>query len=201
MRWFGSNADKVELSEIAQVPGVKGVVGMIMDIPAGEVWPKERIKALKEEIEAAGLSLKVIESVNIHDDIKIGLPTRDKYIENYKETIRNLAEFGIEVICYNFMPVFDWLKSDLDYRLADNSQTMAFVAEDIPENPQEIIDRVQAADGGFSLPGWEPERLSEVKDLFEAYKNVDEHKLRENFAYFLKAIIPKIGRASCRERV
>ena len=90
---------------------VLGVVGMIMDIPAGEIWPKERIKALKEEIEAAGLTLKVIESVNIHDDIKIGLPTRDKYIENYKETIRNLAEFGIEVICYNFMPVFAWLKS------------------------------------------------------------------------------------------
>lgn len=190
MRWFGSNADKIKLSEIAQVPGVKGVVGMIMDIPAGEIWPKERIKALKEEIEAAGLSLKVIESVNIHDDIKIGLPTRDKYIENYKETIRNLAEFGIEVICYNFMPVFDWIKSDLDYRLADNSQTMAFVARDIPASPQEIIDRVQAADGGFSLPGWEPERLSEVRGLFEAYKNVDEHKLRENFAYFLKAIIP-----------
>ncbi|HCK0663181.1 TPA: mannonate dehydratase, partial [Enterococcus faecium] len=78
-------------------------------------WPRERIKALKDEVEANGLTLKVIESVNVHDDIKIGLPTRDQYIENYKQTIRNLAEFGIEVICYNFMPVFDWVKSDLDY--------------------------------------------------------------------------------------
>lgn len=190
MRWFGPDADKVKLADIVQIPGVKGIVGMIMDIPAGEIWPKERIKALKDEVEAVGLTLKVIESVNIHDDIKIGLPTRDKYIENYKTTIRNLAEFGIEVICYNFMPVFDWLKSDLDYRLADNSQTMAFVAKDIPEDPQVIIDHVQAADGGFSLPGWEPERLGEVKRLFEAYKDVDEAKLRENFAYFLKAIIP-----------
>lgn len=189
-RWFGADADKVKLGDIAQIPGVKGVVGMIMDIPAGEIWSKERIKALKDEIEAAGLTLKVIESVNIHDDIKIGLPTRDKYIENYKTTIRNLATFGIEVICYNFMPVFDWLKSDLDYRLKDGSQTMAFIAKDIPEEPQEIIDRVQGADGGFSLPGWEPERLSEVKRLFDAYKDVDEAKLRENFAYFLKAIIP-----------
>ncbi len=190
LRWFGPGADKIKVQDIAQIPGIKGVVGMIMDIPAGEVWPKECIKALKEEIEAAGLTLKVIESVNIHDDIKIGLPSRDKYIENYKTTIRNLAEFGIEVICYNFMPIFDWLKSDLEYILADGSKTMAFIAQDIPEDPQVIIDRVQAADNGFSLPGWEPERLSEVKRLFEAYKEVNEDKLRENFAYFLKAIIP-----------
>lgn len=192
MRWFGPNADKIKLTDIAQVPGIKGVAGMLMDIPAGEIWPKERIKALKEEVEAAGLTLKVIESVNIHDDIKIGLPTRDKYIENYKTTIRNLAEFGIEVICYNFMPIFDWLKSDLDYRLADGSQTMAFIAKDIPEEPQEIIDRVQKADNGFSLPGWEPERLAEVKELFEAYKDVDESRLRENFAYFIKGIMPAL---------
>ncbi len=123
-RWYGANEEKIKLSEIRQIPGMKGIVGTLMDIPAGEVWPKDRIKALKEEIEANGMTLKVIESVNIHDDIKIGLPTRDQYIENYKQTIRNLAEFGIEVICYNFMPVFDWVKSDLDYKLADGSSTL-----------------------------------------------------------------------------
>ena len=96
-----------------------------MDIPVGEVWPRERIKELKEEIESRGLTLKVIESVNVHDAIKIGLPSREQYIENYKQTIRNLAEYGIEVICYNFMPVFDWVKSDLDYRLEDGSSTLA----------------------------------------------------------------------------
>jgi len=189
-RWFGSDIDKVKLKDIAQIPGVKGVVGILMDIPVGDVWPKERIQALKEEVEAANLTLKVIESVNIHEDIKRGLPTRDKYIENYKTTIRHLAEYGIEVICYNFMPVFDWLKSDLDYKLKDGSSTMAFVSNDVPENPQEIIDRVQAADGGFTLPGWEPERLTEVVSLLDSYKEVTDEELRENLAYFLKAIIP-----------
>lgn len=189
-RWYGANEEKIKLEEIRQIPAMKGIVGTLMDIPVGEVWPKERIKALKEEIEAAGLTLKVIESVNVHDDIKIGLPTRDQYIENYKETIRNLAEFGIEVICYNFMPVFDWIKSDLDYKLEDGSSTLAFIKADIPEDPEVVIKEVENSSGDFELPGWEPERLAQVKSLFEAYKDVDEAKLRENFEYFLKAIIP-----------
>ncbi|MBM9833138.1 mannonate dehydratase, partial [Enterococcus faecalis] len=132
---------------------------------------------------AAGLSLKVIESVNIHDDIKIGLPSRDLYIENYKETIRNLAAYGIEVICYNFMPIFDWIKTDLDYRLADGSSTMAFEKAGIDKDPEEIVKEVEESSSGYTLPGWEPERLAHVKELFAAYKDVDDDKLRENFAY------------------
>lgn len=87
------------------------------DVPVGEVWPKEKIKTLKDEVESAGLTLEVIESVNIHDDIKIGLPSRDQYIENYKQTIRNLSEIGVKVICYNFMPIFDWLKTDFAFSI------------------------------------------------------------------------------------
>lgn len=189
-RWYGSNFDKVKLGEIKQIPGVQGVVGTLFDIPAGEIWPKNRIRALKEEVEAAGLSLKVIESVNIHDDIKIGLPERDRYIENYKTTIRNLAAYGIEVICYNFMPVFDWIKTDLAYVLPDGSITMAFKMAGIERDPEEIIKEVEESSGEYTLPGWEPERLSHVKALLDAYKNVDEAKLRENLAYFLKAIMP-----------
>lgn len=189
-RWYGSNDDKVKLKEIRQIPGVTGVVGTLFDIPAGEVWPKERIKALKEEVEAAGLTLKVIESVNIHDDIKIGLPSREQYIENYKTTIRNLAEYGIEVICYNFMPIFDWIKTDLEYVLPDGSTTMSFEKAGIDRDPEEIVKDVEQSSGGYSLPGWEPERLADVKKLFEAYKDVDDAKLRENLVYFLEAIIP-----------
>ncbi|WP_270346182.1 mannonate dehydratase [Enterococcus thailandicus] len=189
-RWYGSQEEKITLEEIRQIPAMKRIVGTLMDIPVGEVWPKERIKSLKEEIEAAGLTLKVIESVNVHDDIKIGLPSRDRYIANYQQTIRNLAAFGIEVICYNFMPVFDWVKSDLDYRLSDGSSTLAYIAADIPEDPEEIIKKVENSSNDFELPGWEPERLAQVKELLQAYKEVDEAKLRENFAYFLKAIIP-----------
>lgn len=189
-RWYGKEYDKIKLTDIRQIPGMKGIVGTLFDLPAGAVWPKERIKALVEEVEAAGLSLKVIESVNIHDDIKIGLPSRDLYIENYKETIRNLAAYGIEVICYNFMPIFDWIKTDLDYRLADGSSTMAFEKAGIDKDPEEIVKEVEESSSGYTLPGWEPERLAHVKELFAAYKDVDDDKLRENFAYFLKAIIP-----------
>lgn len=189
-RWYGKNEDKVTLEQIRQIPGMKGIVGTLFDIPAGEVWPKDRIKALKDEVEASGLTLKVIESVNIHDDIKIGLPSRDQYIENYKTTIRNLAEYGIEVICYNFMPIFDWIKTDLDYILPDGSSTMAFEEAGIQKDPEQIIKEVQESSGGYTLPGWEPKRLAHVKHLFEAYKDVDDKKLRENLAYFLKAIIP-----------
>lgn len=189
-RWYGKNHDDIKLEYIRQIPGMSGIVGTLMDVPVGEIWPKEEIKALKEEVEANGLTLKVIESVNVHDDIKIGLPSRDRYIENYKQTIRNLAEYGIEVICYNFMPVFDWTKSDLDYKLPDGSSTLAFIAEDIPEDPEEIIREMEAQTNDFILPGWEPERLAHVRELFAAYKDVDEEKLRENLVYFLKEIIP-----------
>ena len=106
-RWYGEGSDPIPLDYIHQISGVSGIVGCLMDVPAGEVWPKEKIAALVGQAAEHGLGCEVIESVNIHDDIKAGLPSRDRYIENYKETIRNLSEFGIKVICYNFMPVFD----------------------------------------------------------------------------------------------
>lgn len=189
-RWYGADQEKITLDQIRQIPGVKGVVGCLMDIPVGEVWPEERIDELVRQVEDHGLTLKVIESVNIHDDIKVGLSSRDKYIENYKQTIRNLAKFGIKVICYNFMPVFDWIKSDLDYELVDGSKTLCFEKKDIPDDPQELLDTYAKGTNGFTLPGWEPERLAQVKHLFEIYKDVDEDKLRENLVYFLKAIMP-----------
>ncbi len=189
-RWFGSQDDPITLEQIKQIPGVKQVVGALYDVPVGEVWPKEKIAALKKEVNDAGLEIDVIESVNIHDDIKIGLPTRDKYIENYKQSIRNLAEYGIKVICYNFMPIFDWLRTDLHYQLADNSNALAFEAGKLTDDPQEMIDRVKNTSQGYVLPGWEPERLAEIQRLFEAYKGVDAAKLTENLKYFLDAIIP-----------
>ncbi|WP_334352663.1 mannonate dehydratase [Companilactobacillus sp. HBUAS56257] len=189
-RWYGKENDKISLKDIKQIPGVRGVVGTLFDVPVGEVWEKKDIAKLKKEVEDAGLTLKVIESVNIHDDIKIGLPTRDKYIENYKTTIRNLAQYGVKVICYNFMPIFDWIKTDLNYVLSDKSITMAFEKAGVDKSPEEIIKEVEASSNGYTLPGWEPERLAHVKKLFKEYANVDNKKLRENLAYFLKEIIP-----------
>lgn len=189
LRWFGSDQDHVKLEQIRQIPGVQGVVGALYDVPVGEVWPKEKIKTLKDEVESAGLTLEVIESVNIHDDIKIGLPSRDQYIENYKQIIRNLSEIGVKVICYNFMPIFDWLKTDLHFQLPDGSYTMKYEEAGIEKTPQEMVNEVLNKSNGVVLPGWEPERLAHVMELFEAYKDVNEEKLRENFKYFMSAII------------
>ncbi|MGL6207636.1 MAG: mannonate dehydratase [Lactobacillus panisapium] len=189
-RWYGDNNDSITLSDIRQIPGVSQVVGTLFDIPAGEVWPKDQIKHLKDEVEAAGLKLEVIESVNIHDDIKIGLPTRDQYIENYIETIRNLAEYGVKVICYNFMPVFDWVRTDLHYLLPDGSTAMAFERKYLTDDPQSIADAMQKNSNGYVQAGWEPERMAEIKRLMKAYKDVDTEKLTANLKYFLDAIIP-----------
>ena len=114
-RWFPGGDDSVTLDQIRQIPGVSGIATMLSDIPAGEVWPLERLKDLKKKINSAGLEMEVIESVNIHEDIKKGLPTRDRYIENYIHTLQNLSEIGVKCLCYNFMPVMDWVRSNLAF--------------------------------------------------------------------------------------
>lgn len=190
-RWFGADDDPISLSHIRQIPGVSDVVGALHDVPTGEVWPTEGIDALKREVEEAGLNLHVIESVNIHDDIKIGLPTRDQYIDNYRETIRRLAAAGITVICYNFMPVFDWLRTELWYELPDGSQTMQYdrsASESM--SPEALLDQYTAESSDLTLPGWEPERLSDLRNLFAKYEGIDADTLRENLKYFLEAIMP-----------
>lgn len=190
MRWYGKQDDPVKIDYIRQVPGMTGIVGSLFDVPVGEVWPEDKILALKTDVEQAGLTLEVIESVNIHEDIKLGLPSRDRYIENYKETIRRLAKIGIKVICYNFMPVFDWMKTEMAYPLADGSTTMAFFLEGVQKTPQEVADDVMSQNEGLALPGWEPERLVDITKLIAQYQDVTEADLRNNLTYFLQQIIP-----------
>ncbi len=186
MRWFGPEEDKISLEHIRRVPGVEGVVGALYDVAVGEVWPVDKIERLVGQAHAAGLKMEVIESVNIHDDIKIGLPTRERYIANYQQTIRNLARFGVKVICYNFMPVFDWMKTDMNYVLPDGSLTMAFEKKDIDKRLEDVVKEVLENSNGFALPGWEPERLAEVQTLFAKYSAVDDQKLRENWFIFCR---------------
>ena len=191
LRWFGDKFDSVKLWQIRQIPGVKGVITTLYDIPAGELWPIERIQALKKEVEDAGLTIAGIESVNIHDDIKIGKPSRDKYIENYIKTLENLAACGIKLVCYNFMPVFDWTRTDLAKMRPDGATVLAYDQKVVDSiDPQTFFDQTNSSSNGFVMPGWEPERLSKVKELFEAYKDVDEDTLFNNLVYFLKAIQP-----------
>ena len=182
-RWYGK-ADPIPLEYIRQIPGMKGIVTAIYDVPVGEVWPMEKIMELKKTVEDAGLKISVIESVPVHEDIKLGKPTRDRYIENYKTTIRNLGEAGIPVVCYNFMPVFDWTRSQLDYRLPDGSTALIY--------EEEVIQKMDPVSGELSLPGWDSSYTKEeMQDLINEYKeNVDEEKLWENLEYFIKEIIP-----------
>ena len=177
LRWYGSKLDNITLKQIRQIPGVTGVISGLYDIPAGEVWPLDQIRALKEEIEKEGLALEGIESVNVHEDIKLGTPEAEKYIENYKQTLRNLAEAGIKLVCYNFMPVFDWLRTDLAKVLPDGSNTMSYDEDIIRKiNPASMFDEMTSQSNGFVLSGWEPERIMEIQRLLELYSDVDEEK-------------------------
>ena len=191
LRWFGKNFDSVTLEQIRQIPGVTGVVTTLYDTMPGEIWEVERIRAMKKEVEDAGLRIAGIESVNIHDSIKVGSPDRDKYIANYITTLERLGQEGIDVVCYNFMPVFDWTRSDLAKVRPDGSTVLSYDQEMIDKiNPENLLSTMDSKSNGFVLPGWELERMDKIKELFEMYKEVDDEKLFDNLKYFLKAIIP-----------
>lgn len=190
-RWFGKEKDTVSLEQIKQIPGVTGVVPALHSLPAGEAWPMDMVKAMYDEITAAGLTVECIESVNVHEDIKIGLPSRDKYIENYKTSIRNLSKVGVKVICYNFMPIFDWTRTDLYMTLPDGSTCLSYNGKQIEgKSPEEMFREIDENSNGYAMPGWETERMGEIKALFEKYKNVTADDLWENLRYFLEAIMP-----------
>ena len=191
LRWFGKNFDSVTLKQIRQIPGVKGVITTLYDSKVGEAWKEEDVQRLKKEVEDAGLKIYGIESVNIHDDIKIGLPSRDKYIGNYIKTLEVLGKAGINLVCYNFMPVFDWTRSDLAKVRPDGSTVLSYDQEIIEKiDPEKMFEQIDSSSNGFVLPGWEPDRLSRLKELFEMYKGVDDEKLFENLKYFLSAVMP-----------
>ena len=189
-RWYGAGNDSVTLEQVRQIPGVEGIVWSLHDKAAGEVWELERIKAETDLIRSKGFHPEVVESVNIHDSIKIGLPGRDNYIDIYIDTLRKLAKVGVKVICYNFMPVFDWVRTDLYKEMPDGSNALFYAKARAELPPKELIARVLEKGADFTMPGWEPERLAKIEELFDAYKDVDEEKLTENCKYFLECIIP-----------
>ena len=181
-RWYGLD-DKIDLTKIRQIPNMYSVVTAIYDVPVGEVWSEESIVNLKNEVEKNGLKMEVIESVPVHEDIKLGLPTRDKYIEAYKENIRRLGRNGVRCICYNFMPVFDWTRTQLDKVAEDGSNSLVYY--------EDQLKKMNPLSGEYALPGWDSSYTKEdLNNLFEQYKNVDSEKLFDNLKYFLEQIIP-----------
>lgn len=162
-RWYGEGNDKITLDQIKQIPGVEGVVWSLHDMPAGALWSPERIAEVEKQAKEFGFNIDVVESVNVHEDIKLGLDTRDQYIENYKQTLRVLAKFGVKVVCYNFMPVFDWTRTNLYKKLPDGSNALFFEKSKINEiDPIELIETI-SKNTDVTMPGWEPERLANLK--------------------------------------
>lgn len=191
LRWYGTGFDTVTLKEIRQIPGVTGVITTLYDTKPGEVWSRERIRALKQEVEAAGLRISGIESVNVHDAIKTGAADRDVYIGRYIETLENLGQEDIHLVCYNFMPVFDWTRTELARLRPDGSTVLAYTQEAVDRlDPETMFSSIAGDMNGAVLPGWEPERMARVKELFAMYRDVDEERLFENLRYFLEQIMP-----------
>lgn len=183
-RWYGES-DSIPLSYIKQIPNMSGVVTAVYDVPVGEVWESEKIAAVKRLTDAAGLETEVIESVPVHEDIKLGKPTRDKLIDNYCKTLRSLGKFGVKCVCYNFMPVFDWLRTDLKQVNADGSTCLSYCHDTLMKlDPKNL-----------HLPGWDESYTVEgLNALLGEYKSVTHERLFENLVYFLEGIMP-----ACRE--
>ena len=189
-RWFGPR-DPISLAHIRQIPAVRGIVGALFDIPVGEPWPLDRIVGLREEVERHGMSLAVIESIPVHEDIKLGRDRRDELIDNYCESVRNMGRAGVPVLCYNFMPVFDWTRTDLARPLDDGSTALAF--------DDDALAKIDLSRGTADLPGWATAYTKdELGKLLDAYRSVNENKLWENFAYFLERVVPVAASSSVR---
>ena len=175
-RWYG-DSDPVTLQYISQIPAMHSVVSAVYSVPVGEVWPMEEIEKLKAQSEAHGLVFDVVESVPVHEDIKLGKPSRDRYIEVYCQNIRNLSKAGVKVICYNFMPVFDWLRSDLSHVNADGSTSLVY--------RDSTVLGMDPRKGDLSLPGWYASYTKEgLGALLKEYEGVDEETLWRNLEYF-----------------
>jgi mannonate dehydratase len=181
-RWYGEG-DAVPLAHIRQIPGVTGVVSALYDVPPGVEWPRDRLARLGERIEGAGLRFAVVESIPVHEDVKLGRPERDRHIDAWCRSVEHLGALGIPVLCYNFMPVFDWTRTDLALPLPDGSTALAY--------DDDALARIDLSHGTGALPGWAAAYdADELRALIAAYAGVDAERMWEHLAYFLARVAP-----------
>ena len=182
LRWYGPE-DPVSLKDIRQIPGVVGVVSALHEMAPGEVWPPESIGAMVDQVKENGLTLTAVESLPVHEDIKLGNPSRDHYIDNYIASLKNLAASGVTTVCYNFMPVFDWTRTDLARPLPDGTTSLSYSHAD--------LGRIDLSHGTRDLPGWSTAFDGpQLQTLLHAYAGVGEEMLWDHLAYFLHRVIP-----------
>ena len=216
-RWYGPQ-DPIPLAHI-KMSGATGIVTALHNIPNGEVWTIAEINRRKEEIENAGLSWSVVESIPVHEDIKKRTGNYEQYISNYQESIRNLGECGIDIVCYNFMPVLDWTRTDLTYQMPDGSLALRFDAvefaafelyllkrpgaeesysEVLKQQAKDYVDRINEDQKSrlikniiAGLPGAEEGyTLAEFQRVLNGYSTIGSDQLKDNLYQFLKAIVP-----------
>ncbi len=181
-RWFG-DADPVPLSHIRQIPAVTGIVSALYDVPVGDVWPAVKLKELRRKVEDCGLALSVIESVPVHEDIKLGRPGCGDLLAAYRKSIENMGAAGISILCYNFMPVFDWTRTGLASVNPDGSTSLVY-------DHDEAL-RMDPAHGTGDLPGWATGYDPEERIAYlEAYRSTDGGALFGNLVRFLKSVVP-----------
>ena len=181
-RWYGKE-DPIPLAHIAQIPGMHSVVSAVYDVKPGEVWQRESLAALQQASAAHGLVFDVVESIPVHEDIKLGRGNVDTLLDVYCENIRRCAEHGVKCITYNFMPVFDWTRTQLDKKAPDGSTSLVMYVEQL-QGLDPLHDDIH-------LPGWDASYTqSEVRELIAAYGTLGEEGLWRNLERFLHKVIP-----------
>lgn len=182
MRWFGEK-DTVRLQDIAQIPVIRGIVGTIEGKTANTAWTQADFEVLKQQVESHHLSLDVIESIPVSEEIKKGTENRDALIDLFCESVRNMGKAGIPVLCYNFMPVFDWVRTNHKFTLADGSFVTSYVHTDMLNyDISKGFDARVAWARGYTG--------EEVRAILDEYSQIDEDRLFENLAYFLRRVVP-----------
>ncbi len=181
-RWYGQD-DPVTLRNIAQIPNMRSIVSAVYDVKPGQVWPEESLQQMKKECEDHGLIFDVVESIPVSEDIKLGSANRDELIDVYCENIRRCAKYGVKCVTYNFMPVFDWTRTQLDKEDKDGSTSLVMYWDQM-RGLDPLVDDID-------LPGWDASYTKdEIKDLFKAYAVIGEDGLWDNLTYFLQKVIP-----------